>query len=144
MRYATALVAVLSLGSFVVADEPITDPAKLEGTYKIVGGQNDSVPYSKEAIAGWVVTIKGDTMTITDKNQKVFLSCTFTIDTTGTTSPQYVAMTTIAPMKGLELAGIIDREGETIRICYSQPEHDTPADFAAKKDQNSFVLKPVR
>jgi len=144
MRYATTLVAVLSLGSFALADEPVKDPSKLEGTYKLVGGQTDGIPYTMEQMAGSVVTIKGDKITFTDKDEKVFFSCTFTVDTTGTSKPQLIAMTTIAPKKGEELSGIIDREADTVRICYAQAEKDTPTDFDAKKNQYSFVLKRQR
>jgi uncharacterized protein (TIGR03067 family) len=114
MRCLTALVAVLSLGSFALADERIKDPSKLEGTYKIVGGQTDGIPYTEEQMAGSVVTIKKNTMTFTDKDQKVFFSCTFTVDTTGTSDPQLVALTTVEPKKESSC-----RESSTGRLTQS-------------------------
>jgi len=50
-------------------------------------------------------------------------------------------MTTTAPKKGETTSGIIERDGDSVKICYALPGGKTPTEFKAAENQQYFVLK---
>jgi hypothetical protein len=50
-------------------------------------------------------------------------------------------MTSTAPTKGEKTAGVIEAEGDMLRICYALPGGQTPTEFKTTDKQQCFVLK---
>lgn len=111
----------------------------LDGTYRIVSGEKDGKPEPKERIEGAVVTIKGNKISMTDKDTKEFSACTFTIDSKK--KPHAITMTSTAAKKGEVARGIIEKDGDSVKLCYALPGAAVPTTFTTKKDQHCFVLK---
>jgi uncharacterized protein (TIGR03067 family) len=132
--------AVLGLGAATVAS-PTSDPTKYEGTYTIVSGEIEHTPFSSEMSTWSTVTITDKTIVITDKDNKKVFACTFTLD--NTSLPQVIAMTSTFPRRGQSATGIIELDGDTLRICYALPGGHMPTDFDSGDNQHSFVLQRI-
>jgi uncharacterized protein (TIGR03067 family) len=114
--------------------------ADLAGVYRITSGQEDGKDVPKSRIEGAVVTVTGNKMSMKDKDTKEFFACTFTLDTSKT--PWSITMTGTAPKKGEVVKGIIEKDGDTVKLCYALPGADTPTSFTTtKKGQHCFIMK---
>ena len=105
--------------ALLAAEENKADRLNLDGTYKIVSGEKDGKPEPKDRIEGRIVVIKGNRITGTDKDKKEFFACTFKVDTSK--KPFALTMTSAAPKKGEVARGVIEQDGDTVRLCYGIP-----------------------
>ena len=136
-RILTLLVAA-SFGSFAVADD--ADKNKLEGTYAIVGGEKNGKAIPREEIEGAVVVFKDGKIIGSDKNKKEFFSATYVVDATA--KPMKISMTNTSPNTAeVKSTGIVEVNGDAVRLCYNLPGGDVPTDFKTKDRQHCFVLK---
>jgi uncharacterized protein (TIGR03067 family) len=136
-RLLTVLMLATS-ASFARADEQ-RNASAFDGTYMIVSGERDGRPIPKEEIDGSIVVIKDATITGTDKDRKQFFACAYAVDKTS--KPAKIAMTSTAPKTGEKANGVIEMDGDKLKICYALPGGDTPTDFNAKQKQQCFTLK---
>ena len=84
-----------------------------------------------------------DTVVVTDKDKKDTFSATYKI--TGTKSPFTITMTSKdAPVKGETARGLIEKEGDQLRLIYALPGGEAPTEFKTKDKQLMFVLKPAK
>src|SRR5688572_8502647 len=124
-------ILLLAVFGFTAAGPTAADdkgtPTKLEGIYTIVSGERDGKAIPEEEIKGSVVTFKGDRVIGTGKDQKEFFAATYRLDTSA--KPWKIAMTSTAPTKGEKTSGVIETEGDMLRICYALPGGQTPTEF---------------
>jgi uncharacterized protein (TIGR03067 family) len=114
--------------------------AGLEGVYRITGGQEDGKAVPKDRIEGAVVTIKGNTISMRDKETKEFYACTFTLATSK--KPWSITMIGTSPKKGEMVRGIIEKKDGEVKLCYALPGADIPTSFTTtKKGQHCFTMK---
>jgi uncharacterized protein (TIGR03067 family) len=140
--FGAAIVAALAISTAVAAD---TAP-RVEGSYTIVSGERNGKALPAEDFTGSLVVIAKDTIVGTDKDKKQFFSCTYTLD--AGSKPMKITMKS-TPMgqapKDKESApdtpGLIQMDGDTIKIVYALPGGKPPTDFKTGKDQQMFVLK---
>lgn len=117
------------------------DAAKLEGTYTIVGGEDEGRKVDPSRYQGSIVKITKTRFIGTDKDRKEFFAADYTIDTSK--KPWGVTMKSTSP-KEHETRGLIKKEGDTVTIVYALPGGEPPTEFKTKEKQHLFVLKPVR
>lgn len=144
LRLFTMLCAgLLCLGIASADDKDAKDdkqsPLELEGTYTLVSGEKDGQPIPAERIQGSVVMIKGDRVTGTDKDKKEFFAVTFKLDTSA--RPCKIHMTSVSPQEGMKAEGIVEAQGDTVKICYALPGGTTPQEFKTQAKQHCFILK---
>jgi uncharacterized protein (TIGR03067 family) len=132
------LLTLLALPVLLVADDK-AKPNKLDGTYAIVSGEHGGKAIPEDQIKGSVVTFTGDRIVATDKDRKEFFAATFMVDTTAT--PMKIVMTSTAPKAGEKAAGIIQVDGDAIKLAYNLPGGEPPTDFKTGEKQHMFVLK---
>jgi uncharacterized protein (TIGR03067 family) len=135
------VLAVLGIGSIAAGQENKADPTKFEGTYRITNCEKNGLTIGTRGMEDLTVVFRGDTITITDKDGTTFLRCTFTLDTTSV--PQKIAMTSVAPKSGERSSGVIDINGDDLRLCYSIHNGPMPNNFQTMKGQQSFNLKRI-
>ena len=136
-RILTLLVAA-SFAPVAIADD--ADKTKLDGTYAIVGGEKNGKVIPREEIEGAVVVFKDGKIIGADKSKKEFFSATYVIDATA--KPMKISMTNTSPNTAeVKSAGIVEVNGDTVRLCYNLPGGDIPTDFKTKDRQHCFVLK---
>jgi uncharacterized protein (TIGR03067 family) len=147
MRYALAVVfaGVLLLGVHAKVEEkkPVDKnaPVNLIGDYVIVSGERDGQKEPDETIVGALLHITEDRILMEDRDHKStpFIA-TYTLDTSK--KPLVITMTSmLPPMKGDTLRGLIEKEGDQVRLIYALPGGEMPAEFKTKEKQVLVVTK---
>ena len=123
-------------------------PADLLGGYTIVGGEKYGEKEPAERIEGITVRIAEDAIIVLDKEKKEVYAQTYTIDSTST--PWKITMkskiTPYTKKDGEEMVarGLIEKDGDTVRLIYALPGGDVPTEFKTKDKQLMFVMKNER
>ncbi len=139
---ATGLVVLLAGAGLALADA--SAPGKgmdLTGSYSIVSGEAEGQPAPADKIRDDVVRFTESTVTVTDKDRKETWSATYKIDPS--TKPCRIMMTEKSgPNKGERARGLIEKQGDTVKLIYALPGGDMPTGFDhTKPKQLMFVLK---
>ncbi|HVK08745.1 MAG TPA: TIGR03067 domain-containing protein [Gemmataceae bacterium] len=133
-----SLLTCLAVPAIIAADDK-AKPTKLDGTYTVVSGEHGGKAIPEDQIKGSVVTFTGDRIVGTDKDKKEFFAATYMVDTTA--KPMKIVMTSTAPKAGEKAAGIIQVDGDTVKLAYNLPGGEAPTDFKTGEKQHMFVLK---
>ena len=144
------LAASLAMTIQTFADDKPTSktsgaPADLIGGYTIVAGERYGEKEPTERIEGTTVRIAEDAIVVLDKEKKEVYVQTYKIDTTST--PWKIAMKSkVTPYKkgdGEEAVakGLIEKDGDTVKLIYALPGGEVPTEFKTKQKQLMFVLK---
>jgi len=136
------------IGVFVVLSTAWTEEAggkldarSLKGTYTIIKGEKDGKALPPDHYKGAIVTFSASKIYGTDKAKKEFFSTSYTIDTNS--SPATIHMMSTAPKKE-KAEGVIESDGDTIRICYALPGGAPPKTFKTAVKQHCFTLKRIK
>jgi uncharacterized protein (TIGR03067 family) len=122
------------------AEKADQDAAKLVGTWNVVTEEKDGKQETADNIKDKQVRITRDTITCADKSKQTTMAAKYKLDTSKT--PWHVQFTaTEGEHKGKTMAGIMQLQGDTLRVCFAKPEKDAPAGFTTKQDQCCFTLK---
>ena len=121
-------------------------PENLLGTYKIVSGEHEGEVVPADRIEGTRVRITGDTIVTTGNDGKDIYVAKYNLSTAS--KPYKLAMTATGTPEGGEGAkadGLIEVDGDTVRIIYAPEGGTTPTEFksAADSGQNLFVLERI-
>ena len=140
VRTAVASALALSLAlPALLAQEEKAGADRLKGIYTIVRGEKDGKVIPAERIKGSVVTFTEKKVYGTDKDRKEVFAASYTLDTSR--KPWVIHMTSGGPKKTEKADGIIEVDGDTLRVCYALPGGKTPTSFKAGQKQHCFVLK---
>ena len=151
MTLALALSTFLLVAGQNQADEkpkpnPSGAPADLIGGYTIVSGEKYGIPEPAERIEGTTVRIALDAIVVMDKDKKEVYAQTYKIDTTST--PWTIVLKSkITPYKTGEdtvAKGLIQKDGDTVKLIYALPGGEMPTEFKTKEKQLMFVMKNER
>jgi uncharacterized protein (TIGR03067 family) len=117
-----------------------TGGSALVGSYTIVAGEKDGQKIPDERVKGSSVHITGNVITTFDKDQKEMYAASYTLDTSR--EPWRITMTsTRAPINGEVAQGLIEQDGDTVRLIYAVRGGTTPTDFTTEDKQLLFTLK---
>ena len=136
--------AVSTIVPAFAADQPQSSRAtpSLLGSYTMIAGEKDGIPIPTERIQGSTATITNNTITTFDKDQQENYAVTYTLDTT--TTPWRITMTsTRAPVTGEVAHGLIEQQGDTVKLIYAARGGEVPTDFTSEEKQLMFTLKKV-
>ena len=123
------------------ADKTCT-PESLVGRYVIVGGEKEGAKEPEERIKGTTVTFTKETVVVADKDKKEIYSASYKLN--ATTNPCDITMTSRVESSAGEIArGLIQKEGDTLRLIYALPTGEIPAGFKTKEKQLMFVMKKM-
>ena len=150
MRTATAVglgLALLLATSTRGQDTKTTTEAKaneFEGAYTIVSGEDNGKPAPDEMIKGTSVRITGESIVVADKDDKEIYVSSYVLDPK--TMPATIKMTeTGGPRgrKGQKAQGIIQRDGDTVMLCYCYEGGIVPTKFKTTpgEKQLCFTMK---
>jgi uncharacterized protein (TIGR03067 family) len=102
--------------------------------------EKDGREETAASLKGKQVRITRDTITWYDQDRKTEMAARYEVNTSRT--PWQVEMTcTEGEHKGKKVKGIMQLEGDTLRICYAKPDKDAPTTFKTATDQCCFTLK---
>ena len=135
-----AFAGLLVVTSVVLAEDDRKE-SKLDGTYTVVSGQRDGKEIPKSHFEKSVIVFEGNKVYGHDKDKKEFFGATYKIDVAS--KPWKISMESTSPKKGQMAEGVIEVQGDTIRLAYALPGGKTPTTFAAGEKQHLFTLKRV-
>lgn len=117
------------------------DPAEeLYGGYTVVSGEKYGAPEPKERIEGTTVRIAKEGIVVTARDKKDIYACSYKLESTK--KPWRITMTSkLAPSEGEVAQGLIDKNGDTVRLIYALPGGETPTEFKTKDKQLMVVMK---
>jgi uncharacterized protein (TIGR03067 family) len=148
MKTFAAFVAVLGLGLGTLAQGQEKDKGEkkdkgIQGRFTVVGGEKHGEKVPPERVKGSILLFTKNSIVGTDKDKKEFFGSDYTLDTSKT--PWRISMTSTAPKKGEKAEGIIQWDGDTLKIAYALPGGETPKSFdKTKTKQHMFWLKRVK
>jgi uncharacterized protein (TIGR03067 family) len=165
-RYSLTFASLLFVAGIAIADdEPknVKDsaPPELLGGYTVVSGEKFGETIPADRIEGTTVRIAEDGIVVLDKEKKEVYAQTYTIDTSK--KPWAITMKTkIAPYikdatakdeddsakekdrKEPVAQGLIEKDGDTVRLIYALPGGETPTEFKTKAKQLMFEMKNMK
>lgn len=142
-------VAVLlaAWSSPVPAAEPVETappPGTLVGLYKIVSGEREGQPIVASRLTDVTVRIAANAITTYDKEKKQLYAAKYELDRSKTPMP-ITLRATLTPDKseGTEARGLVNIDGDTVKLVYALPGGKPPEQFKTGPMQQMFVLQRV-
>ncbi len=118
-------------------------PDDLVGQYTIISGEKNGQPEPEDRIRGTMVRFTATTVTVTDKEKKETYVASYELDPSQ--DPCRITMTsTRSPHQGAVAQGLIEHQGDAIRLIYALPGGPPPTGFRTGPNQLSFVMKPLK
>jgi uncharacterized protein (TIGR03067 family) len=113
--------------------------SELNGNYKLVSGERDGHPLPPDHIHDTVVRFTGDSVVVTDKDDHETYAASYKLDAA---RPGKITMTaTAAPNAGAVAEGLIEKQGNTVRLIYALPGKPAPTEFRTKAGELLFVME---
>jgi len=112
----------------------------LTGGYTLVSGERDGRPLPPDRIHNTVVRFTADAVVVTDKDDRETYAATYTLDD-ASTPPRITMTATAAPNAGAVAEGLIQKDGDTVRLIYALPGNPAPTGFQTKPGELLFVLE---
>lgn len=134
LRWVAAWVLVAA-GSACLADDK-DDAKALEGTWALVGGEQEGKPLAKEKLKGGQLVIKGDQHTVQVGEDRYVGR--HKLDPSK--SPKTIDATDVeGPFKGKTVLGIYEVTGKTFKVCFAPPGKDRPTAFTTKEGTGTIL-----
>jgi len=143
----TALTAVLLAGVWAAADEKKEkgkDKApSLAGEYVIVSGERAGRKEPPERIKGTLVRFTDSAVAVFDMSKRQTYGASYKLDMGK--KPWTITMTAATGRNKGEVArGLIEKQGDTVRLIYALPGGELPTGFATKDKQLMFTMKTLK
>ena len=114
-------------------------PESLVGRYDIVDGEKEGQGTCGANQGNDSHVHKGQ-IVVADKEKKEIYASFYKLDST--TNPCSITMTSRVESSAGEIArGLIQKDGDTVRLIYALPTGEIPAGFKTKEKQLMFVMK---
>ena len=114
--------------------------AELVGGYTVVSGEKYGQKEPEDRVKGTIVRFTEDRVVVTDKDKSEVYGSEYTLDTSK--KPYKITLTSkLAPSAGQVSKGLIEKDGDTVRLIYALPGGDEPTSFKTKDKQLMFVMK---
>lgn len=139
-RWLSGLALVLAVSPLAADDKDTFDPAKLVGTWKYVSAEKNGEKIDKDRLKDQTVIITKEKLTL--KGEQTFVM-TYTLDAKKKPATIKMTMTESPFGAGATAEGIVDLDGDSLKICYAQQGAAAPKKFETKEGSNVhlFVLK---
>lgn len=127
LSLAAALLAALT-ATAADKDAAKEELKKLQGTWQLESAETDGKKAAKEKTEKVRVVIKGSKHTVYFDDQPIAKDVTFAIDPSK--KPKEVTDTLA---KDVQIKGIYELDGDTLKSCVAPPGKDRPKEFSAKE-----------
>jgi uncharacterized protein (TIGR03067 family) len=124
------------------AEEKKFDAAKLVGKWTIASGEKNGEKVAEDNLKKIKIEIDKEKLTLNGDMEFVF---SYKLDTSK--KPVGISMTITKGMgEGTTTEGIIEVDGDTIKLCYAMPNEKAPKEFTGKANSgfHNFVLKRAK
>ena len=111
----------------------------LIGTYELTSGERDGKTLPPERVQHTTVTFTDSEVTVANRDRGDIYKAKYVIELG--TDPSHITMTaTAAPDSGDVVEGLIDRNGDVVRLIYGLPGKGTPRGFKTELGELLFVM----
>jgi RNA polymerase sigma factor (sigma-70 family) len=119
-------------------ERPASDREKLQGTWVVVSGEHNAVPFEESQIRGHRIRFKGDEVTLEPAAEKTRV--TFAVGPRRT--PRVLTMTAQEGRdKGKAIPWIYQLDGDRLKLCWdSQDGKKVPTKFATERESGLSLL----
>lgn len=151
---ALALFTVVSTTHAQQAEKPDAPRAlkaeDLAGAYEIVAGEKFGVAEPADRIKGSTVRFTEDRVVVMDKDSKEVYGASYALESAEAASGEAasgavaakIRMTSkLADAENQVALGLVDKDGDKVRLVYALPGVEAPKEFKTKAKQLLFVLK---
>lgn len=150
MKATTCLLAGIAIVSCLLSaqaepkNEKGVTAKELVGQYEVTSGEKNGEKLPADRIKGNKVRFTEDKIVATDKDSKETFACTYKVDSSK--SPAVITMvSTIQGSAGQVAKGLIQSEGDQIRLIYTLPDGEKqPEKFKTEPGQLMLVLKKLK
>ncbi|WP_337176104.1 hypothetical protein [Paludisphaera sp.] len=133
-------------------ETPRLEPADLEGVYEIVSGEKFGEAEPTERIKGSTVRFTRDRVVVMDKESKEVYGATYALipdegaageAASGAKGSKIRMVSKLVEPQDQESTseGMIERDGDKVRLIYALPDAEAPREFKTKAGQLMFVLQ---
>ncbi|AMV35935.1 hypothetical protein [Planctomyces sp. SH-PL62] len=146
---AFAPASLLPLPAHAQGDGPLK-AEDLAGAYEIVSGEKFGIPEPSERIKGSTVRFTKDRVVVMDKESKEIYGAAYSLEATeaaagesesGATASKIKMTSKLADSEETVAYGLVDKDGDQVRLVYALPGGEVPREFKTKDKQLLFVLK---
>lgn len=137
----STVVMLMSTQTYAADEKEGKDASSaLLGSYTLVAGEKNGQRIPAERVQGSTASITENTITTFDKDQKETYAVTYTLDKSQ--KPWRITMTsTLAPVRGEVAQGLIEKDGDMVKLIYAVRGGAAPDDFTTADNQLLFVMK---
>ena len=141
-------VAGLSLSLTARAQDQTQQPAALTpkslvGLYTITSGEKYGAPIPEDEIRGSTVRFTVDRVVVVDRDKKELYGATYTLHSDRKPC-QIVLVSKLANQEDSKAEGLIERQGDQLKLIYALPGGQAPSEFKTKERQLLFVMKKAQ
>jgi uncharacterized protein (TIGR03067 family) len=134
---AAALVVCLFAGADAPKTKAPSDVLKLQGTWKLVGGEMDGKAMTEDQLKTGKLVIRGNQYTITLPGKDTL---TGTEILNSAKSPKTINITDDSgPYAGKTLFGIYELNGDEFRVAFAPHDKSRPTEFKTKPDSGCWI-----
>jgi uncharacterized protein (TIGR03067 family) len=120
--------------------EKTCTPESLQGRYVIVSGEKEGAKEPEERLKGMTVAFTKNSVVVADSEKHEIYSASYELNPTS--NPCDITMTSrVESFAGQIARGLIQKEGDIVRLIYALPEGEIPTGFKTKEKQLMFVMK---
>lgn len=141
LRSALAVALALIGNPFAFSIE--SDQPDIEGNHAITAVERDGKPFDESQYRGATMRLSAGKVVGTNADGSKFLSADFVLNPIRQPCTVVLKLNE-GPNTGLELRGMIDRKGDTIRMVLANAGADRPTEFRTKLNQTMFTMKAGR
>jgi uncharacterized protein (TIGR03067 family) len=139
------LCSMLPIAANVAGDPPSgqeskLQPADLVGVYNIVSGEKFGLKEPADRIEGSIVRFSDDRVVVVDKDKKEVYGASYKLDP-GARGCKIMMTSKLSANDGEIARGLIEKNGDTVRLIYALPGGEEPKDFKTKEKQLMFEMK---
>jgi uncharacterized protein (TIGR03067 family) len=121
--------------------------AALEGSYRIVGAEQDGQAVPPERFKDHQVRITKETIVVVDADQKDIYTAKYRLNVEK--KPYGLSMTTTGTPTGVDgttATGALDHQGDTVKLIYASANGTPPTTLktAPNSKQNLFILEKIK
>ena len=124
------LPALLGTLVFAVADPPVSDLDRLQGTWTLISMEREGEPVPAEDLKGSTVVYEGNRMSLRD-GERIRRRGIVTL--ASERKPSAVnTWDQDGPYEDQTVPGIYELQGDTLRLCFARPGRERPKAFTTK------------
>jgi uncharacterized protein (TIGR03067 family) len=138
LRSAIALTSALVGNPFAISSDP--EQPEVEGHHAIVAIERDGKPFDETQYRGATFKFAAGKVVGTNPDGSKFMAADFLLNPIRRPCTIAIKLSE-GPSAGLELRGMIDRKGDTIRLILANAGADRPTDFRTRLNQTMFTMK---